>query len=301
MTNKILKSALIGAGTMYFFDPEKGPARRDYVNRSVRGFWNDLNQLLSRTRNLGNRSQIQAHEQSLHAVQPEIDSAKAKSTAPLSPLSKLLTGATSTTLFSLIAGRGGLMTRALGSVGLEVLRQKLAKESEAASRSKSVSAFSQPARATKKGQPRSDQTVGEIMTPAPACCLPDTPLAEVAAQMVRFDCGSIPVIEFHGNRPIGIITDRDITARSVAEGKNPLELTAKDCMTSPVDTVYEDTTVEACCNRMEAMQIRRMLVTDKEGKCIGVVSQADIAIRAPEHETIDLIKDVSTPSPTATV
>ena len=80
--------------------------------------------------------------------------------------------------------------------------------------------------------------VREIMSDHVICCTPDTNLKDVAKLMAEHDCGDIPVIQDRdGRKPIGIITDRDITCRAVAEGRNPLELTAQDCMSKPVVTV----------------------------------------------------------------
>ena len=73
--------------------------------------------------------------------------------------------------------------------------------------------------------------VKDIMTPDPAVCTPDTGLPAVAQMMVDNDCGEIPVVENMRNRlPVGVITDRDITCRTVARGLNPLEMIASDCM-----------------------------------------------------------------------
>jgi CBS domain-containing protein len=72
---------------------------------------------------------------------------------------------------------------------------------------------------------------GDIMTPNPACCTPETGLREVAQMLVDHDCGAIPVVsDQQSRRPVGIVTDRDIACRAVAAGKNALELTASDCM-----------------------------------------------------------------------
>src|SRR5688500_17365077 len=76
--------------------------------------------------------------------------------------------------------------------------------------------------------------VREVMTADPACCIPKTGLQEVAQLMVDHDCGEIPVVENAQTKlPIGVITDRDIVCRAVAQGLNPLDLTAADCMSKP--------------------------------------------------------------------
>jgi CBS domain-containing protein len=95
------------------------------------------------------------------------------------------------------------------------------------------------------------------------------------------------------NKPIGIVTDRDICCRAVAEGKNPLDLTAGDVMTGNVITVTPDMTVEECCNIMEDNQIRRVAVVDNSGACCGIVAQADIAVNADQRKTAEVVQEVS--------
>jgi CBS domain-containing protein len=137
--------------------------------------------------------------------------------------------------------------------------------------------------------------IEEIMTPNPACCGPETNLREVARLMVDHDCGEIPVVR--DGRPVGVITDRDIAARAVAAGRNPLEMRASDLMSSPVITVKPTTDVDDCCDTMEEHQIRRVPVVDDSGSCCGMVSQADIAKHASARKTAKVVKEVSRPSP----
>ena len=136
--------------------------------------------------------------------------------------------------------------------------------------------------------------VKEIMTQEPGCCTPDTDLPSVAKMMCDYDCGEIPVVDNKESmRPLGVVTDRDITCRLVAEHKNPLELKAKDCMSSPCITVTPETTLDQCCALMEEHQIRRLPVVDASGKCCGIVSQADIALKAPKDKTAEVLQEVS--------
>ena len=113
--------------------------------------------------------------------------------------------------------------------------------------------------------------------------------------MVDHDCGEIPVVR--DGRPIGVITDRDIAARAVAAGRNPLEMKASDLMSSPVITVSLATDVDECCETMEEHQIRRVPVIDEHGNCCGMVSQADIAQHASARKTAQVVKEVSRPAP----
>jgi CBS domain-containing protein len=143
--------------------------------------------------------------------------------------------------------------------------------------------------------------VSDIMTRSPATCSPDTSLREIASLMVKHDCGSIPVVEQGSNKPIGIVTDRDITIRAIAEGKNPQQLSARDCMTSPLESIQCSASLDECTDRMEASQIRRMIVVDDDNKICGIVAQADIAMYAPQEETAEMVQQVSTPAPVPTI
>ena len=136
--------------------------------------------------------------------------------------------------------------------------------------------------------------VKEIMSKDPACCTRESSLQDVAILMSEHDCGEIPVVDnMQSKRPVGVVTDRDITIRTVALGKNPLELRARDCMSSPAVTVTPETTVDDCCALMEDNQLRRVPVVDESGCCCGIVSQADIARNASKKEAGELVKDVS--------
>jgi CBS domain-containing protein len=136
--------------------------------------------------------------------------------------------------------------------------------------------------------------VNEIMSKDPACCTRETSLQDVAILMVEHDCGEIPVVDnMQSKRPVGVVTDRDITVRSVALGKNPLELRARDCMSSPAVTVTPETALDECCRLMEENQLRRLPVVDESGCCCGIVSQADIARNASEDNAGEMVKEVS--------
>lgn len=141
--------------------------------------------------------------------------------------------------------------------------------------------------------------VKKIMTKNPASCTPDSTLQEVAHMMEMYDCGCIPVVESHkSNMPIGTITDRDIAVRAfAATGGNPLEMKASDIMTTDLVTITPETSVEQCRDVMENRQIRRILVVDKSGRCVGIVAQADVVqADANSRETAEFIRDISQPA-----
>ena len=137
--------------------------------------------------------------------------------------------------------------------------------------------------------------VEEIMTKDPACCMPDTKLHEVAQLMADRDVGQIPVVDSASRKPIGVVTDRDITVRAVARGRNPLELTVRDVMSSPAVTTTPDARLEDVARKLEERRVRRMPVVGKDGSCCGMISQADIAQHAPGQMTAEVVRTVSQP------
>lgn len=104
---------------------------------------------------------------------------------------------------------------------------------------------------------------------------PDSPVSQVAQQMRDMDCGFMPLAE--NDKMIGMVTDRDITIRAVAEGKNPAEMKARDVMTAKTYYCYDDQDVEEVCNNMGEIQVRRLPVVNRDKRLVGVVSMGDLA------------------------
>jgi CBS domain-containing protein len=139
--------------------------------------------------------------------------------------------------------------------------------------------------------------IREIMTENPVCCVAETNLEEVARMMAENDCGAIPVVEDQEKwKPMGIVTDRDIVVRAVAEGKNPLDLTAEEVMSQGPISVPQNASVEECEREMQSHQVRRILVVDKSGSCVGIVSLGDIALHRGGQETVEVVGEISRPS-----
>jgi CBS domain-containing protein len=130
------------------------------------------------------------------------------------------------------------------------------------------------------------------MTPSPAVCTPATTLDEVAKLMRQNNCGEIPVID-SAERPVGVVTDRDIVCRVVAEGKNPSAYTAEGCMSQPVVTVPLDAPVADVLSTMEKHRIRRVPVVDEGGACAGIIAQADLAWNERLSDVGELVREVS--------
>ena len=136
----------------------------------------------------------------------------------------------------------------------------------------------------------------QLMTPDPACCTPDSRIQDVALLMRDNDCGEIPVVDDRETRRlVGVVTDRDVAVRAVAEGRGPTDTRASEIMSSSVVSVKPDRNLDECLELMEKNQVRRLPVVDDEGCCIGIISQADIALQAKDRKTADLVQDVSRP------
>lgn len=148
---------------------------------------------------------------------------------------------------------------------------------------------------TEERKERRKNSVGSIMTEDVVWCSPKSPLEEAALLMTECDCGEIPVVD-DNHKVLGVITDRDITCRSLGIGKNPLKMNVADCMTSPAITIDEDSGIKDCLNLMEENQIRRLVVVDREGICCGMISQADIARHMGRKETGEMLQEISKPS-----
>lgn len=134
----------------------------------------------------------------------------------------------------------------------------------------------------------------DVMTPDPICCTTSTKLAEAARLMATNDCGALPVVDVQSSRfAIGIVTDRDIICRTLAIGRDPMQLTVAECLSAPCVTVSKEATVAECCDSMEANRIRRLVVTDGEGRVVGIISQADLARNAPELKTAEVLRELS--------
>lgn len=134
----------------------------------------------------------------------------------------------------------------------------------------------------------------QIMTKEPACCTPEQSVRDAAILMVEQNCGQIPVVD-QDNVLVGVLTDRDIACRCVAEGLSA-DTKVSEVMTKSPICVSPDDSLDDCCKKMEDNQIRRLPVVDDSGKCCGMLSQADIATNAELKDTGDLVREVSQPS-----
>ena len=117
--------------------------------------------------------------------------------------------------------------------------------------------------------------VSEAMTAQVVTATPQTTITEVARQMAQIESGAVPVMA--DGKVVGIVTDRDIVIRVVAEGLG-LDTPVANVMTEEVETCREDDNVADAAAKMGARQIRRLVVLDGEGRLAGILSLGDIAV-----------------------
>jgi len=134
--------------------------------------------------------------------------------------------------------------------------------------------------------------IKDVMTTSVECVRPETTLQEAAAKMKSLNVGSLPVCE--GDRPIGIITDRDIVVRAIAEGRDPRTTRVPEAMTAEVVSVPETADVKEAARLMKDRQIRRIVVVDPNKRVVGIVSLGDIAVDAHDDKMSgDVLEKVS--------
>jgi CBS domain-containing protein len=124
--------------------------------------------------------------------------------------------------------------------------------------------------------------VRDVMTANPSCVSQKDSIRDVARIMAREDTGVVPVVD--GKKIIGLITDRDIVVRLVAEGKDPANAHVNEAMTKNVRSVREDTPINEVLNLMSSAEIRRVPVVNNNDEIIGIVSMGDIATNTKQEE-----------------
>ena len=117
--------------------------------------------------------------------------------------------------------------------------------------------------------------ISEVMTDDVKTIRPDRTIREAAQLMAQIDAGVLPVGE--NDRLAGMITDRDIAIRAVAEGKSP-DTPVRDVMTSEVKYCFEDEDIEGVATNMADIRVRRLAVLNRDKELVGIISLADIAL-----------------------
>jgi CBS domain-containing protein len=142
--------------------------------------------------------------------------------------------------------------------------------------------------------------ISELMTRNPCTVTPDTLVSEAARLMKEEDVGIVPVVERVGGaetrgRLIGVITDRDIAIRHVAEGRSS-DVPVRDVMSGGVKTCGPDDSLDSVLALMGREQVRRVPIVDERGSLVGVVSQADLVRKADEAVKVEkTVEQISQP------
>lgn len=120
--------------------------------------------------------------------------------------------------------------------------------------------------------------IRDVMTPDPECVSEKDSIRDVARIMKDADTGVVPVVD--GKKIIGLITDRDIIVRGLAEGKNLENVRVNELMTKSIRSVREDSSVDEALELMGSAEIRRVPVVNQNDELVGIVSLGDIATQA---------------------
>jgi CBS domain-containing protein len=124
-------------------------------------------------------------------------------------------------------------------------------------------------------------TIKDIMSKNVQTVTPDTFLNEVARRMQRSDCGSVIVVE--NDRLVGVITDRDLALRCIADSHHPAETKARQVMTSEILYCRDSDNTEDVARNMTENKVRRLPVLDKDKRLVGIISLGDLASHSSDH------------------
>ena len=134
----------------------------------------------------------------------------------------------------------------------------------------------------------------DLMSKNPASVTPETSIRDAARLMKTEDVGVLPVVESEGSkRVVGLVTDRDIAVRAVAEGR--AEASVRDVMTADPKTAREDDDVDSVMSLMGSEQVRRIPIVDERGQLVGIVAQADIVREASDRKAERTVERISQP------
>jgi CBS domain-containing protein len=139
--------------------------------------------------------------------------------------------------------------------------------------------------------------VRDVMTKDPACVTPRAPIREAAQVMQRENVGIVPVIEEKGDkRLLGVVTDRDIAIRVVAEGLSADTRVSEIMSSSRITTCSPDDDVDEAMQAMSSEQVRRIPIVDERGSLVGIVAQADIVRKGHDSQQAHrTVRDISEP------
>jgi CBS domain-containing protein len=137
--------------------------------------------------------------------------------------------------------------------------------------------------------------VNRVMTRRAECTRPEATLQEAALRMSELNVGSLPVCE--NDRLVGMLTDRDITVRSISKGHDPKTHQVREVMTSDIFFCFEDQDVKEVAEVMREKQVRRLPVLDRSKRLTGIVSLGDLAVEVNDEKLVGkALEGISEPS-----
>ncbi|WNG16375.1 CBS domain-containing protein [Cystobacter fuscus] len=136
--------------------------------------------------------------------------------------------------------------------------------------------------------------IREVMTREVEVIRPNDTVREAARKMRDLDVGPIPVCD--GKRVQGMITDRDIVVRAIAEDMDPVQTPVSDIMSKGIQYCFEDDQAEDVLDRMEELQLRRFIVVDRDKNLVGIVALGDLAGEESGHRVGKALEGISEPA-----
>ena len=137
--------------------------------------------------------------------------------------------------------------------------------------------------------------VSEVMSKHVDCISPEATLTAAAEQMRALNVGALPVCD--NDRLVGMITDRDIAVRSVAEGHDPCADRVRDVMTSKLYYCFDDQDIDQAGDVMREKQVRRLPVLNRQKRLVGIISLGDLAVETGDEQLAGhVLEGVSEPS-----
>lgn len=150
--------------------------------------------------------------------------------------------------------------------------------------------------ADQRNSSRGSRHIRDIMTPNPTVVTDRDSIRDVARIMKDQDTGVVPVCD--NKKIIGLVTDRDIVVRLIADGKDPMNASVNDVMTKSIRKVHEDATVDDVLSLMSSSEIRRVPVVNKNDELVGIVSIGDISNESGEQGKVGAtLNDISDARP----
>jgi len=135
------------------------------------------------------------------------------------------------------------------------------------------------------------QSIRDIMTSNPSTIEPDKNVVEAARIMKQEDAGVVPVTE--NGRLTGMVTDRDIAIRVVAEGKDPQSTAVREVASTDLVTIDPQQDLDEALRLMAKHQVRRLPVVEEDGRLVGLVAQADVAREGDDTQTGQVVQEIS--------